>query len=52
MLTESALCLLLSREELPAETQQGGVITPATAFGNILINNLKMYGGMTFQIKQ
>ena len=38
MLAESCLALVQDREKLPPE---GGVLTPATAFGSVLIERLK-----------
>ena len=38
MLAESCLCLVLNRDELP---MKGGVMTPAAAFGQVLISRLK-----------
>jgi short subunit dehydrogenase-like uncharacterized protein len=51
MLGESALCLARMREELDANphTLKGGVLTPASAMGTVLLEQLKE-AGMTFEI--
>jgi len=46
MLSESALCLAEDRERLPA---RAGVLTPALAFGDVLIARL-MHAGMVFRV--
>jgi short subunit dehydrogenase-like uncharacterized protein len=46
MLGESALCLALDREELPART---GVLTPATAMGTVLVDRLRA-AGHTYEV--
>jgi short subunit dehydrogenase-like uncharacterized protein len=48
MLGESALCLALDRDRLPAS---GGVLTPATAMGSVLIDRLRA-AGMTFEVER
>lgn len=40
MLVESALSLTLSHGELSPIAQQGGVLTPAAAFGDVLTKRL------------
>jgi short subunit dehydrogenase-like uncharacterized protein len=45
MLGEAALCLATQAAELPA---RAGVLTPATAFGSVLVDRLRE-AGMTFQ---
>jgi short subunit dehydrogenase-like uncharacterized protein len=45
MMGESALCLALDRERLPA---RAGVLTPATAMGTVLVDRLRA-AGMTFE---
>lgn len=50
MLLESGLCLTLDKDKLEANgAVLGGVLTPATAFGHVLINRLRN-AGMTFDI--
>jgi short subunit dehydrogenase-like uncharacterized protein len=41
MLGESALCLALDRDRLPA---RAGVLTPATAMGAVLVGRLRSAG--------
>lgn len=40
MLVESALALTLSHEQLPAMAKEGGVLTPAVAFGDVIVDRL------------
>ena len=47
MLAESCLCLVQNRDELP---MGGGVLTPATAFGSVLLERLKR-AGMRFECR-
>jgi short subunit dehydrogenase-like uncharacterized protein len=42
MLGESALALAFDRDELPPS--EGGVLTPATAMGDVLVNRLRAAG--------
>jgi short subunit dehydrogenase-like uncharacterized protein len=46
MLAESALCLALDRDRLP---ETFGVITPATAMGELLIDRLRA-AGIRFEV--
>jgi short subunit dehydrogenase-like uncharacterized protein len=46
MLAESALAFL----DLPAATPPGGFWTPATAFGDVLIDRLVEHAGLTFDV--
>jgi short subunit dehydrogenase-like uncharacterized protein len=46
MVAESALCLVLNRDELPSHV---GVVTPAMAMGNALIGRLQAQG-ITFDV--
>ena len=48
MMGESALCLALDRDRLPAA---GGVLTPATAMGSVLVDRLRA-AGMTFEVER
>jgi short subunit dehydrogenase-like uncharacterized protein len=41
MLVESALSLSLDHEDLPPIGQQGGLLTPATAMGDVLVKRLQ-----------
>lgn len=47
MLAESALCLVLDREILPAHF---GIVSPAEAMGHVLINRLQK-AGISFDVK-
>ncbi|PRW56953.1 saccharopine dehydrogenase isoform B [Chlorella sorokiniana] len=51
MLLEAALCLALQQKELDASTevQKGGVLTPASAMGMLLVDRLRN-AGMTFKV--
>ena len=44
LLSESAMALALQRDELPGGPQRGGILTPATALGSVLIERLKKVG--------
>ncbi|PKN56373.1 MAG: saccharopine dehydrogenase [Deltaproteobacteria bacterium HGW-Deltaproteobacteria-14] len=44
MLCESALCLALDRDRLPGGPTRGGLLTPATAFGPVLVARLRAAG--------
>jgi saccharopine dehydrogenase (NAD+, L-glutamate forming) len=46
MMSESALCLAEDRDKLPA---RAGVLTPAVAFGDVLIHRL-VRAGMSFRV--
>jgi short subunit dehydrogenase-like uncharacterized protein len=48
-LCESALSLVLERTQLPGGSQRGGILTPATALGDILPQRLQK-AGMIFEI--
>eukprot|EP01100_Stratorugosa_tubuloviscum_P003006 TRINITY_DN170_c1_g2_i1.p1 TRINITY_DN170_c1_g2~~TRINITY_DN170_c1_g2_i1.p1 ORF type:complete len:415 (-),score=174.29 TRINITY_DN170_c1_g2_i1:82-1326(-) len=51
MLAEAGLCLVFQKEELNQSNEllKGGILTPATAFGPILIQRLRN-AGMTFKV--
>lgn len=49
MVAESALCIVKSLNELPGK--QGGILTPATAFGNVLLERLRHNQGMVFEVE-
>ena len=49
MVCESALCLALNFDDLPKGVNAGGVLTPATALGNVLIKRL-LSAGMTLAV--
>ena len=48
MLGQSALCLALDTERLP---QRAGVLTPATAMGDVLVERLRAHG-FTFEVSR
>ncbi|KAI8338630.1 saccharopine dehydrogenase [Chlamydoabsidia padenii] len=48
MLVESALSIVKSLDALPGKN--GGILTPATAFGQVLIDRLTVNGGMVFDV--
>lgn len=49
MVAESALCIVKSLKDLPGK--EGGILTPATAFGHILLDRLRHNDGMIFEVK-
>ncbi|CAO3625343.1 unnamed protein product [Cunninghamella blakesleeana] len=49
MVAESALCIVRNLDSLPGK--EGGILTPATAFGQVLIDRLTATGGMIFEVK-
>lgn len=48
MASEVALALLLPQEKLPTLAQQGGVLTPMTALGPLLLKRLSASGRFEF----
>ena len=44
LLCESALCLALNAGQLPGSPQRGGVLTPATGLGEVLVERLRKAG--------
>ncbi|KAJ6491609.1 Saccharopine dehydrogenase-domain-containing protein [Mycena vitilis] len=52
LISEAALSLaLVAREKLPAIGRRGGVLTPATALGDVLVDRLVKSGRVTFESK-
>ena len=49
MISESALGLLCSHSELPEHVRQGGIFTPATALGDVIVKRLEATGRMSFE---
>ena len=49
MLCESALCLALQHDELPGGKQHGGLLTPASGLGDVLVRRLRA-AGMTLTV--
>lgn len=43
-LCESALCLAVNTDELPGGATRGGILTPATALGDVLVKRLRQAG--------
>ncbi|KAI9008819.1 saccharopine dehydrogenase [Phycomyces nitens] len=50
MASESALSIIKSLDTLPGK--EGGVLTPATAFGNVLLDRLRADNGMIFEVEE
>lgn len=44
MIVESALAILLDKASLPALANQGGILTPASALGEVLVRRLEATG--------
>lgn len=49
-LCESALCLASQQEALPGGATRGGILTPATALGDVLVQRLRQ-AGMTLMVQ-
>lgn len=49
MIAESALALALDHTRLPDHGQRGGVLTSATAFGDVLVERLEKSGEFEFE---
>lgn len=49
MISESALSILLSFSDLPLLGRQGGVLTPMSALGDVLIGRLTESGRFEFE---
>ena len=49
MIAECALSLVSEADHLPAFAKRGGVLTPMTAFGDVLIERLKASGRITIE---
>jgi len=50
-ISETALTLSLEKARLSKLGQQGGVLTPATAGGEVLAERLRKYGGVKIETK-
>ena len=50
MLCESALALALQLDELPGGRKHGGLLTPASGLGDVLVQRLRV-AGMTLQVE-
>ncbi|KAI9067472.1 hypothetical protein FKP32DRAFT_1588577 [Trametes sanguinea] len=49
MIAECALGLLLDDDKLPVTARPGGILTPATALGDVIVRRLKATGRMSFE---
>ena len=49
MVCESALALVWQRDELPGGPGHGGLLTPASGLGDVLVQRLRA-AGMTLQV--
>ncbi|KAG6382104.1 Saccharopine dehydrogenase-domain-containing protein [Boletus reticuloceps] len=49
IIVECALSLVLEADHLPSFAKRGGVLTPMTAFGDVLIERLKTSGRITIE---
>lgn len=49
MIAECALALTLDDASLPVTARSGGILTPATAFGDVLIKRLESTDCMRFE---
>ena len=49
MVSESALSVLLNYNELPEVAKEGGILTPASALGDVLVKRLEHSGKFTFE---
>ena len=49
LVCESALALTLQLDELPGGSGHGGVLTPASGLGDVLVQRLRV-AGMTLQV--
>jgi short subunit dehydrogenase-like uncharacterized protein len=50
-LCESALSLALNEDELPGGSQRGGILTPSTGLGEVLVHRLRK-AGMKIEVKE
>ncbi|KAH9834188.1 Saccharopine dehydrogenase-domain-containing protein [Rhodofomes roseus] len=49
MVSECALAIALEKDRLPRMAQGGGILTPATAFGDVLVRRLEGTGAFSFE---
>lgn len=49
MISECALALVLQYNDLPEIGRKGGVLTPACAFGRVLVRRLEATGKFDFE---
>jgi short subunit dehydrogenase-like uncharacterized protein len=50
MVAESALSIVYGYNNCPGKA--GGILTPASAFGDVLLNRLRDEGGMDFLVEK
>jgi short subunit dehydrogenase-like uncharacterized protein len=50
MVTESALSIVYGYNDCPGKA--GGILTPASAFGEVLLKRLRDEGGMDFLVEK
>jgi short subunit dehydrogenase-like uncharacterized protein len=50
MVAEAALSIVYGYDDLPGKS--GGILTPASAFGDVLLTRLRNEGGMDFMVEQ
>lgn len=51
LLCESALSLAVNTDELPGGKERGGILTPATGLGEVLVERLQK-AGMMLEVEQ
>lgn len=51
MIVESALCIIDSYDKLPPLARMGGPLTPATAFGEVLVERLRRTEWFDFTVE-
>lgn len=51
LISECALAMVLDEDRLPPLSLQGGFLTPATAFGKVLVERLEATGAFSFDVQ-
>lgn len=51
MISECALALVFDQATLPPLAREAGFLTPATAFGDVIVKRLESTGRMKFETK-
>ncbi|GAA5914830.1 hypothetical protein JCM8208_005714, partial [Rhodotorula glutinis] len=51
LISSCALCLLKDHDRLSPLAKQGGFLTPATAFGNVLVERLESTGRFSWTVE-
>lgn len=49
MISESALSMVLSYDDLPSVAKKGGILTTSSGLGDVLVKRLEASGRMTFE---